>query len=184
MSQELLKNALTETIAAIQKDPKTSKAVFRAECSLEEGVRCSVRVRDFEPLIVDEPTELGGGDTGMNPVELILGALGTCQQIMYAAYAAVLGVRLDSLSVQCKGNLDLHGLFGLDAEVPPGYTEIRFETRIESPEPEERVLQLIETVESHCPVLDILVRPIPIRGKAFLNGIEVHQGEWALPTCV
>jgi putative redox protein len=174
-----LKDALTATIAGIQEDARAGRVVFRADTCLEEGVRCSVKVRDFEPLVVDEPQGLGGTDAGMNPVELILGALGTCQQIMYAAYAAVLGVELTELSVRCKGHLDLHGLFGLDEEVPPGYTEIRFETRIESPESEEKILQLIETVESHCPVLDVLVRPIPVHGRALLNGEEIHRQEWA-----
>lgn len=177
-TQEALKTALTEVIAGIKKDPKSSKAVFRADCSLEEGVRCSVKVRDFEPLTVDEPQVLGGGDAGMNPVELILGALGTCQQIMYAAYAAVLGLEIEELSVQCKGNLDLHGLFGLDENVPPGYSEIRFETNVKSPESKEKILQLVEIVESHCPVLDIVVRPIPVRGKALLNGEVIHSQEW------
>jgi uncharacterized OsmC-like protein len=180
VGQEQLKSALTETIAAIQKDPKSSKVVFRANTCLEEGVRCSVQVRDFEPLIVDEPAELGGGDAGMNPVELILGALGTCQQIMYAAYASVMGIELEEISVNCKGHLDLHGLFGLDEEVPAGYSEVRFETQLRSPEPKEKILGLIEVVESHCPVLDVLVRPIPVRGKAFLNGEEVHQQEWVV----
>jgi uncharacterized OsmC-like protein len=180
MGQEDLKTALTTTIASIQKDPKSSKVVFRANTCLEDGVRCSVQVRDFEPLTIDEPAELGGTDAGMNPVELILGALGTCQQIMYAAYASVLGITLEEVSVSCKGHLDLHGLFGLDEQVPAGYSEVRFETQLKSPEPQEKILQLVEVVESHCPVLDILVRPIPVKGKAFLNGEEVHSQEWVV----
>lgn len=178
MPQETLKTALTDTITTIQKNPSKGKVVFRASSCLDDGVRCSVRVREFEPLVIDEPEVLGGTDAGMNPVELVLGALGTCQQIMYAAYASVMGIQFDELSVECRGNLDLRGLFGLDSSVRPGYSEVRFETRITSAEPVERIRELAEAVESHCPVLDIMVRPTPVRGKVVLNGEPVHQQEW------
>ncbi|HYQ48521.1 MAG TPA: hypothetical protein VEP69_05610, partial [Thermodesulfovibrionales bacterium] len=89
MPQETVKEALQKTIEAITKNPKCSNVVFRAETELVEDVRCVIKVRDFPPLSVDEPVDLGGGNAAMNPVELVLGALGTCQEIMYAAYASV-----------------------------------------------------------------------------------------------
>lgn len=147
MAQDKLKEALTDTIETIQKDPRKARSVFRASCTLEEGVRCSVQVRDFEPIVIDEREALGGTDEGMNPVELVLGALGTCQQIVYAAYASVMGIQLDEVSVDVKGQIDLRGLFGMDEDTPPGYSEIRFETNLSSPEPEERIQELIDIVE-------------------------------------
>lgn len=178
MPKDALKTALTATTAAIAKDSANARAVFRASTSLDDGVRCSVRVREFEPLVIDEPPGLGGTDAGMNPVELVLGALGTCQQIVYAAYASVMGLQLDGISVECKGQLDLRGLFGMDPEVRPGYSGITFETSIESPEPLDRLQELIDLAESRCPVLDILVRPVPVRGTVVLNGSRIHEQEW------
>lgn len=105
----------------------------------------------------------------MNPVELVLVALGTCQEIMYAAYAAVMDIKLDSVTVDVKGYLDARGLFGM-AEVPAGYDKIRFETNISSSADAEQIRQLVETVESHCPVLDTLTRSVETTGRSFLNG--------------
>ena len=178
MAAQPLKEALTDTIASIEKDPRKARTVFRASCDLEDGVRCSVKVRDFEPLIIDEPASLGGSDSGMNPVELVLAALGTCQQIVYAAYAAVMGLKLDNVSVEVKGRIDLRGLFGMGEDTPPGYEQIQFETTISSPEPEEKIQQLISLAESRCPVLDIITRPIPVTGKVLLNGATVHAQAW------
>jgi uncharacterized OsmC-like protein len=173
MSQETLKDALTNTMKAIGSKPDGAKLVFNAKTRLEEGVRCSATVRNFAPLGVDEPPELGGSDSAMNPVELILAALGTCQEIMYAAYASVLGIGLDGVEVDVKGYLDARGLFGM-ADVYPGYERLHFETRIDSSAGEDEIRKLVDIVESHCPVLDTLVRAVEVTGSSFLNGQIIH----------
>lgn len=170
MSQETVKKALQQTIEAITKNPKCSKAVFRASTELVEDVRCSVAVREFEPMTVDEPAELGGTNQAANPVELVLGALGTCQEIMYAAYASVMGIKLDSVKVDVKGYLDLKGLFAMDETVPAGFTKICYETTLESPADKETLEKLVAVVESHCPVLDTLKRPVEVAGSVSING--------------
>lgn len=174
MSQEALKTALTTTIGAIKDNPAGANLVFKAETKLEENVRCSAKVRDFSPLGVDEPPELGGDNTAMNPVELVLCALGTCQEIMYAAYAAVMDLKLDSVEVEVKGYLDVRGLFAM-AEVAAGYKNIKFETNIRSPEEPEKIRQLVDMVESHCPVLDTITRSIEVSGESYHNGTAIHE---------
>ena len=170
MSQQALKEALSKTVQGIQDNPIMSRVVFEAQTALVDGVRCTASVRDFPPIIVDEPPDLGGGDKGANPVELVLVALGTCQEIMYGAMAAMMGIQLDEVKVNLKGALDLKGLFGMDPSIPPGYQKISFETTLKSPASDEDLRKLVEAVESHCPVLDTLVRPIEVSGKVTING--------------
>ncbi len=179
MSQETVKAALMQTIAGIQGNSGAAKVVFRADTRLEEDVRCSARVRDFPAIVVDEPPELGGADAAPNPVELLLVALGACQEIMYSAYASVMGVKLDSVKVNLRGYLDLRGLFGMDGTIPPGYQKIIFETEVNSPADAETLRKLVQTVESHCPVLDSLTRAIEVGGQVTLNG-KLMEAE-ALP---
>lgn len=173
MSQAAVKEALVKTISGIQANPRMSNVVFRAETEWVEDVRCAAKVRQFEPISIDEPPELGGQDSAANPVELVLVALGTCQEIMYSAYAACMDIPLDSVKVNVRGYLDLKGLLGLDPSVPPGYKRIQFETQIESPADDESLCRLIETVESHCPVLDTLARAQTVTGSAKVNGREL-----------
>ncbi len=111
---------------------------------------CQATVRKYDSILVDEPPLLSDTDRAPNPVQLLLVALGTCQEIMYAAYAVGMGIRLEDVQVMLKGQLDLRGLFGLDPTVPVGYSRIEYETRLHSPEPEERLRQLQEVVEIHC----------------------------------
>jgi len=176
MSQETVKAALMQAIAGIQGNPGAAKVVFRADTQLEEDVRCSAKVRDFAPIIVDEPPDLGGADAAANPVELLLGGLGACQEIMYSAYAAVMGIQLNSVKVNLRGYLDLRGLFGMDAAIPPGYQKVIFETAVDSPADTETLKKLVETVEKHCPVLDTLVRAIEVSGQVTLNGQLMEAG--------
>jgi uncharacterized OsmC-like protein len=173
MSQETVKAALTTAMAGIQKHPDAGKMQFRAATELEEDMRCSAKVREFPPIFVDEPPDLGGHDAHPNPVELVLVALGTCQEIMYRAYASVMGVPLSGVKVTVRGDLDLRGLFGMDPGTPAGYERIVYETELNSPADADTLRQLVQTVESHCPVLDTLTRPVEVSGSVVINGQHI-----------
>ncbi len=175
MSQETVKAALMTAIAGIQQHPDAARMEFRVATQLEEDMRCSANVREFPPLFVDEPPDLGGSDANANPVELVLVALGTCQEIMYRAYASVMGVPLTSVKVKLRGDLDLRGLFGMDPDVPPGYEKIAYETELDSPADRDTLRGLVQTVESHCPVLDTLTRPVDVSGRVTINGEPIES---------
>jgi uncharacterized OsmC-like protein len=101
----------------------------------------------------------------------VLAALGTCQEIVFATYARLLDIRLDEVHVAMSGELDLRGFLDA-ADVAPGYSGISYEVDISSPASPERIAKLVDTVNAHCPVLDILSRAIPVEGSYRLNGEE------------
>ncbi|PNU21332.1 osmotically inducible protein OsmC [Geothermobacter hydrogeniphilus] len=172
MSQAI-KQSIENLITAISSKPQMATSVFRASSySEQDSLAVESRMRGFTTAI-DEPLELGGTDSGPNPVEMLLAALGGCQEIVYRAYASVMGLRIERIEVHAKGYLDLRGLLNL-AEVPAGFSQISFTTRIVSDEPEEKLRHLAEMVERHCPVMDTLQRPVPVAGK-----VEVVTSEGA-----
>ncbi len=180
MSSDRVERALWQTIERIEKKPKTAQVVFAADTRLEEGVRCSATVRDLPAIPVDETAALGGCNASVNPVELMLVALGTCQEVLYAAHATILGIQLDAVEIKLRGYLDLQGLLALDPSIPAGFKTIKFETRIVSPDSPEKIKQLIELVESHCPVLDSLTRAVTTSSLAYLNGAALCGSSAAL----
>ena len=107
MSTEL-RDLIAASQAAFKADPEKAKAVFSSKSALQEGLRSEAAMREHT-LTVDEPESLGGKDAGPNPVELVLAALGTCQEITYRAYATALGIPLDAVSVELDGEIDLRG---------------------------------------------------------------------------
>lgn len=162
MSEQIQK-AITHLKHAVSANPAAAKAVFRATTvSAADGFSTESTVRGFA-VRLDEPPELGGTDTGPNPVEAVLAALGSCQAIVYRAYANALGLRIDRVEVETSGHLDIRGFLG-DPAVPAGFERVTFKTRVVSPEPAERIAELSRAVEAHCPVLDILKRPLPVTG--------------------
>ncbi len=166
------KDAFDVTSAALAAAPDTATATFSATSQLGDGVNSRVTVRQFA-VDVDEPESLGGRDTAPNPVEYILTALGSCQEITYRLYADALGIPVDGVSVKLTGNIDLRGFFNVDPNVRPGYQEIVAEVTIDSPASEQELIRLKEIVDSHCPVLDILTNPTPVHTKLHLaKGIE------------
>jgi uncharacterized OsmC-like protein len=140
---------------------------------LDHGTQCSAFVRKFPALLVDEPPEVGGNNAGMNPVELLLVALGACQEIAYSLFASTMGIELDAVTVNLKGQLDFRGTFGLDESIPPGYQKITYETRLDSQANPESIQALIKTVEARCPTMDTLTRPVDVQGDVYLNGEPV-----------
>lgn len=174
MTQETVKVAIQKMAANVQSNPKQARLTYKARTRWEGDVRCTSRVRNFEPMVIDEPSAFGGGDAAQSPADLILTALGACQEIMYSALASVMDIQLEECSVDLTGHLDLHGLLGMgkDKDIPPGFTAIEFKANIVSPASQERLQALVDAVESQCPILDTLQRNIDVKGTAVLNGTE------------
>jgi len=134
--------------------------VFSVKAHLKQGFKVDVKARHHE-LVVDEPKELGGTDQGANPIEHLLAALASCLLIAIKFHAQKRKIRIDEIEVETKGFLDLRGFMGI-GDVKPGLQKIEVNLRIKSPEPEEKIKELIEFVEAHCPVADTLRSQTPV----------------------
>jgi len=161
MSTSITPRPLPDVIASVVADAAAGRLTLGTTGAIHEGVRCTAGVRQHE-LVVDEPAGLGGTDTGPNPVELVLAALGTCQAITYRIWAALMDIKLDDVRFETEGDLDIAGLLGLREGVRPGFGAIRHRVVLIGPETEERYRELMAAVDEHCPVLDIVANPTPV----------------------
>jgi uncharacterized OsmC-like protein len=110
---------------------------------------------------VDEPAALAGDDRAASPVEYALGALISCQIVVYRLYANALGITVDDIEVTAEGDLDARRLFGIDESVRAGFGAVRLEVRLSGPESRERYEELRRVVDDRCPVLDLFANPVP-----------------------
>ncbi len=94
---------------------------------------------------------------------MLLAALASCQEITWRLYADALGIELNAVKVELTGTQDLRGFLDVSDEVPAGFTEIHGEVTVDSPASEEEIARLRAVVDSHCPVLDDLRRPLEIK---------------------
>jgi len=135
------KDIYEKTQAGLRQTPENASASYAVQTRQIDGFRSEATARQFN-VTVDEPEALGGADTGPSPVELLLAALGSCQEITYRLYADALGIPLDGVSVRLTGNLDLRGFFAVDPAVRPGYQSIEATVVLDSPAPDEDLARL------------------------------------------
>lgn len=148
-------------VGAIQAEPERAETTWSATVSWNGGFRSEARIRDFTPVPSDEPAGLGGSDTAPNPVEQLLGALGNCLAVGYAANATVAGIELKALEVELSGDLDLHTFLGLE-DGHAGFRSIRATVHLDTDAAPEAIAALHQKVTDTSPVGHTLSRPIPL----------------------
>tara|TARA_B110000238_G_C16102457_1_gene428818 strand:+ start:628 stop:1128 length:501 start_codon:yes stop_codon:yes gene_type:complete len=154
-----------------QSDPDFGKFKYYVNTQWEGGTLCKNQIRRAHKLLVDEPSSFGGSDLSASPVELVLVALGSCQQIMYSALASVRNIPLEECEVTLTAQLNVRGLLGLDSDeqVFPGFSSIKYETNLSSSADDATLQKLIHDVEAQCPVMDMLTRNMKIDGVTNIN---------------
>jgi uncharacterized OsmC-like protein len=128
-------------------------ATFKASSKWVEGLKVDTKVRDFS-IRMDEPANLGGSDTGMNPVEAQLAALGSCLTIVAAAFAKQQNIDLQEFWVELEGDLDPDGFLKGKPGVRNGFQEVRVIPHIKTSSSEEDVQKFMAFIKSRCPVSD------------------------------
>ncbi|WP_299521728.1 OsmC family protein [Winogradskyella sp.] len=176
-SLDRVKVSVNNMIEKAEKDPDFGKFKYYVNTTWEGGTLCKNQIRRAHKLLVDEPAAFGGDDLSASPVELVLVALGSCQQIMYSALASVRDIPLEECEVTLKAKLDVRGLLGINESmnVFPGFSDISYETKLKSSAEKEKLEQLVEDVENQCPVMDMLTRNVKINGTTQINGDVFDQ---------
>lgn len=169
-------DAAMATIEAIKADPAIAQFRFRARNRWIDGGENRSTIRDFYGAKAEdtsretaweftngEPPVLLGKNEGANPVEFLLHALAGCVTTTFVLHAMAQGIRIEALSTELEGDIDLHGLLGLDDTVMPGYREIRIRMHVEADCSEDELADLMAYAEAHSPVCNTVCRPVPVR---------------------
>ncbi len=146
----------------ISESPEVGATTWHASVDWKGAFRSEATIRDFAPAVSDEPESLGGGDAGPNPVEQLLGALGNCLAVGYAANATIAGIDIHDLKVEVAGDLDLHTFLGL-RDGNAGFEDIRVHVHLDSDATAEQLEELHTKVTSTSPVGHTLSRQVPVQ---------------------
>ena len=164
--------ALAETVKAIQAQPEIAKFEFRAKNQAVEGGFNRSEIKQFhgacqehrtegEGFVLenDEPPVLLSRDRAPNPVEYVINGLLGCMTTTTMYKAAAHGIEIESIRSEVEGDIDLHGMFGMDPDVRPGYQELRAKLVIKTKGPKD----VVRSLHRFSPVYDTLARPVPIK---------------------
>lgn len=153
--------AVGALVGAVQANPAAAETTWAAHVTWNGGFQSEARVRGFEPVASDEPPALGGADTAPNPVEQLLGALGNCLAVGYAANASVAGIPITSLSIDLKGDLNLKTFLGLESG-HAGFDSITAKVNLEADASREDIEALHAKVVGSSPVGHTLGAAVPV----------------------
>ena len=166
---------LVSTVEALKSDPTLARFEFRASNRWIDGGENRSTIQGFygagqeddsrsEPFQYTngEPPVLLGVNEGANPVEYLLHALAGCVTTTTVLHAAARGIRIESLSTELEGDIDMRGFLDLDASVPVGYESIRITMHIEADCTDEELDDLLAFAKDHSPVCNTVCRPVPV----------------------
>ncbi|HCM90297.1 MULTISPECIES: OsmC family protein [Vagococcus] len=128
---------------------------FEAVVESVNGLQVSCKSREFE-FTLDEPKNLGGTNTGMNPVEALLNSLGACKVIVAKSFARMHKIDLKSIKIEIEGELDPDGFMGKNKEAKIGFSKITTNFFIEANNTDEEIEKFVTFINRTCPVADTL----------------------------
>ena len=157
MDNDEIRTIIERNVKAVTLRPAIGQHTGRTTVTLKPGLECEV-VEGPWRLTVAMGEKSGGTNAGPSPGVLGRGALGSCLALGYAMYALRLGVPIESLEVEVEADYDSRGELGISAEVPPGYTQVRYTVTVTSPASEEDVLRVLDTADRYSPYRDVFAR--------------------------
>lgn len=163
-------NKLFSVAETVKQNWESGRTVWKASTSWKGGFRVETRSREFT-LTADEPEMLCGTNTACNPVEMVLQAYGACLSIGYAMNAAVRGIRIDDITIDLEGEIDLPGFLGLEPpeklnmDKLPGFKTIRVNVKMKAGVDNKTLQELHNHVVSTSPVGVTLSRPVKIETR-------------------
>ena len=132
-----------------------AKETFKSTAKLVKGMKVECTARNHK-FIMDEPKELGGTDEGMNPVEALLCALGSCKCIVASCNARAKRIDLQEIWNELERVLDPDGFQGKNPDAKIGYQSITSKIHIKSNSPKEDIEKFVEFIDKTCPIADTL----------------------------
>ena len=154
--QDDIKNKFTRSQKALALKPTLGMGTGVSKTRIVNGLTCETKEGDWI-FKTDMPKQVGGNATASSPGALGRAALGSCLAIGLMLWASKLDVPIDSLEVEVQADYDDGALFDTSDNYP-GYLEVRYIVKVQSPASLEDIEHLLSVGEKHSPYLDVFSR--------------------------
>lgn len=168
---------LGAVIENIKKNPAMAKVTFSVNSLWEgAGFKVTSTAKDFRigghqiqrnngfTLQSDFPEQMGGRSGGPTVCETCMASIGTCITQTIVAYATMMGVQLERISIDTEGDVDIRGFSGVSENVRPGAQEFRINVHLESKSAtKEQLDKLYEIGKRFSPAVDTLTHGTTIK---------------------
>jgi uncharacterized OsmC-like protein len=148
--------ALNNFIETVRKDASRAERNPQLVAHWVGGSRSRVEFKNIVTYI--------GGDGELNPMQTLLASLAACDVDLIATHASLMGLTIETLSVEATGHFNVRSYLGLPDAPGSGYDSIAYTIRAHIPNATPAQLaELRRRLECSSPVGDSLARPIRMR---------------------
>ena len=148
----------------ITANPEDGKGTFETVTEWTDGAQAVTRARSFT-ITTDEPAPLGGKDEAIDPMELLLAAVGTCLTIGWVTHANMRGVEYRALTIKVKAPFDLRGYLAIDESVRPGFLGLEYRVEVDTDADPAVLDEIREACEAGSPMYDNVLNATSISGE-------------------
>ncbi len=118
-------------------------------------------------FIVDEPSDRGGTDGGLNPLALFLAGSASCLMMQYVRLSITDGVRLDDFRVSARAHFD--------RRIRGAFTEMIYDIHIQSKSSNSEITALSEEAERFCYAHNTLAQAgVKMQTNLYHNGQQIR----------
>ena len=176
VNYERLRAAIDETIESLKSSAKTPERTRKAKLDVVANLESEISTGEYS-FRGDASIDAGGGAKHPRPMDYLLGALLSCQQMWCVRWAALKGYRFDGLKLSADAKFTWRGEY-LE-EVDSGLTAIVARYQVDCADlTADRVLEMADTVARRCPVFATLRKATVIEEEIVLNGTSVSYRVW------
>ena len=113
-------------------------------------------------VVIDQPANAGGTDTGPTPLELMMASLAGCIGTIGRIVAMQKRISLRGMKIKVEGSLDTDGLLGKPIDGRIGFDGFTITVDIDADMTDEEKESFIHEVDARCPVSENLLNATPI----------------------
>ena len=161
-NKKSIKEAFERKEKTMQRLPSVGKGSVTTKINVIDGTTCQIEEGDWK-LIADMSEKNGGKNEGPTPGTFGRAAFGSCLAMTYIMFASKMEVAIESLEIEVQVDYDARGMYGFE-DVKPGYSEIRYNVKVESAASEQELMKVLDKADKHSSYLDV-----------FANGTKVKR---------
>jgi uncharacterized OsmC-like protein len=167
-ADDKIRNAWERSTRGLTKRPELGKVTRSVVARMTDGLTCALDA-EGQSLLADQPEIAGGNNRGLPPSLILESALASCLAIGYRQCFAARGLPVSAIEVQVTATIDVCGQYGVDESKLGLDGPVRYAVRVESPADEAAVLEVLDWVDAHSPLTNILRKPVELRRELQLT---------------
>ena len=98
----------------------------------------------------------------VNPIEMMLSALASCQCLAAKKYASLHGIAIHEFNIDLHGDIDPDRMVSLDDGDAEHFQEVRMKTYIKTSAPPEKIEQFRSFITSKCPLTQTMLHGVNV----------------------